>query len=644
MEYYRAVFCAVAFAGVFSSLAGQLVVNSGFEEGVDGKAAGWRIAARYDIGDSAGLNGNRGLHWKNAEPGLSGTWVAQDVKVKSGFIYRFGGWAKCKDIRGVAKDGVKSCVVIIVTVLDAHGKYLGEYYSKRLHGTADWTMLEAKTPRLPPGAAILKVSPFVWHNATGEAWFDEIFVESVESKPIAGLYSSAYRDTAWSGDVRFFAALGVDVAAYPLETLSAEFACSDGAYGTKRIPATSFSASEASVAIPVADLPKGVSAMSFELREKKGRKLLAEETILFTRTDNTPGWKCRIDGANRLIVDGRTFFPFGFYVYNVDDALLDVYRQGPFNTILPYPYLPVERFDLIATRGLKIIATLKDFMPAARYAPCKIETQGDADRGFLRRFGMVKDHPAVIGWYLNDESSVDHLPRLERQYRYVRSLDPDHPAWSVLFQHDQIRSYAGTCDVIGTDPYPINSKPIGQVAEYARDTVKGFFGRPVWMVPQSFAWKWFNPTGDDDACRMPTKAEIRSMTWQAIANGANGIIYYALGTMRTRMKPEEFAASWKGLCEIGEELSNRIPILLADPSPNATGYPAGVSGRAWTKDGMTYLLVANETREPQSATLTLPRRFAKMSGSLDDAHPSLAGDALSLNLPSLGVTMLELEN
>ena len=61
MEYYRAVFCALAFAGVFPSLAGQLVVNSGFEEGVDGKAAGWRIAARYDIGDSAGLNGNRGV-------------------------------------------------------------------------------------------------------------------------------------------------------------------------------------------------------------------------------------------------------------------------------------------------------------------------------------------------------------------------------------------------------------------------------------------------------------------------------------------------------------------------------------------------------------------------------------------------------
>ena len=469
-------------------------------------------------------------------------------------------------------------------------------------------------------------------------------MEPIEAKPISGLVSSAYRDLAWEGEVAFHASLGIDTTATPLDTLTAVFAYSDGGYGTVRVPADAFSPFEASVTLPVAKLPLGTSKVSFELRSKKGGKLVDEVSRTFTRTAEMPPRKAWIDSRRRLIVDGKPFFPFGYYVYNVDKAILDDYTKGPFNCMMPYMYLSTNKFNAIWARGIRIIVSLKDFMPGARHAPIKeIETQGDADRGLMRRIEMVKDHPAVIAWYLNDESSVTHLPRLERQYRIVKEMDPGHPAWSVLFQHDQIRTYVDTCDVIGTDPYPIASKPIGLAAEYARETSAGFFGRTIWQVPQAFAWKWWNENAQADNGRFPTKAECRSMVWQAIANGANGIILYCFGTMRDRMSKAEFEAAWREHCEIGAEVRKLMPILLSDPAPNATGYPVGVSGRAWSHGGAAYLLVVNETREAKSVSLKMPEAFRSAKATLDMSSPKLQGCTLSFSLEPIGATMLRLE-
>ena len=625
---------------------GSLLKNGDFEIGTLPGADGWTMCPHYRVEEGAGRNGSRGLIVENSDPNaMSGEFCGQFVEAKPGFKYRFSGWVKCENVTGHAKDtGIKARVLVLVFVFDAKGKGLGEYYTEFKAGTvSDWTRIEGETPTLPPTAARLQVNPFVWHNATGRAWFDDISIEKIEAVPVRGLYSSSYRDIAWDGFVKFSAVLGIDTAVMPLDVLTAEFVYSTGNYTCKRVPAESFTATLAQATVPVSNLPMGKYPVSFELRRKDGRKLISEVPLMFTRTAAPPKRKVWIDSRNRLIVGGRPFFPLGFYGTKIDEKYISNMDGTPFNCYMPYRYLGTNEFNIAAKHGLWIIANMKDFIPGKGGTPCckVLETNGEADRGLICRFHALKDYPKLLCWYMNDESSVEQIERLARQYRYVRDNDPDHPAWAVLFQHDQVREYMGTCDVVGNDDYPIGLRPIETVSRYARDTVEGFLGGPCWHVPQAINWKHYLKTGNTENFRMPTLEEARSMSWQYIANGGNGLIYYTFERLI-----DEGGRYWENYCTVAHEVKSLEGILLAEPAPNATGYPPLMSGRAWTLDGRTYLLVVNENETPRSADLTLPSRFVSvkaMNTLPSKSRFALSGEKLHVEMGPIDVVMLELD-
>ena len=109
---------------------------------------------------------------------------------------------------------------------------------------------------------------------------------------------------------------------------------------------------------------------------------------------------------------------------------------------------------------------------------------------------------------------------------------------------------------------------------------------------------------------------------------------------------DEGGQFWENYCTVARELKSLENVLLADPTSNATGFPPLMSGRAWTWDGRTYLLVVNESEKPLSADLSLPSRFASVKAM--NTLPSqsrfvLAGDKLHVEMEPIGVVMLKLE-
>ena len=135
------------------------------------------------------------------------------------------------------------------------------------------------------------------------------------------------------------------------------------------------------------------------------------------------------------------------------------------------------------------------------------------------------------------------------------------------------------------------------------------------------------------------------MGWQTVANGANGVIYYCFGTMLARMAPDEFKASWGGLCEVSREMAKFVPVLLAEPAAAPTGFAKGTSGRCWTKGGKTYLLVVNETREKIRTDLTPGASFSSVRPVMgaDECRAEFRDGKLAVGLKPLACAMLELQ-
>ena len=174
---------------------------------------------------------------------------------------------------------------------------------------------------------------------------------------------------------------------------------------------------------------------------------------------------------------------------------------------------------------------------------------------------------------------------------------------------EDIRSHLPSFDVIGSDPYPIcqtGDPPISQVMEHTRITRRGVFGaRAMWQIPQAFDWGAYR-VKDKDKTRPPTFDEMRNMAWQFIAEGANGLIFYAYDSwekMKWRTPPEEM---WGNVCRVGAEVREKFPVFLSDEvAPSVTLITRDASVRAWRKGGDVWLLAVNPTYKPKVVEFAL---------------------------------------
>ena len=101
------------------------------------------------------------------------------------------------------------------------------------------------------------------------------------------------------------------------------------------------------------------------------------------------------------------------------------------------------------------------------------------------------------------------------------------------------------------------------------------------------------------------------MVWQAVAAGADGVLFYALNEMLANRENEgyNFEKSWKITCAVAQELRDREDFLLSvEPAPVLANVPKGVVARAWRSNGKTMLVAVNTTHAPVKGTLTLDGR------------------------------------
>ena len=623
------------------ALCAALVASAAdtFSEDFENGTGRWHLpSAQWRVEDGAGRNGTKGLvleYGKGEKP----EWIEHNemFPVEPGEAYRLEAWARDADFK--AKDRPVS---ISLPIYDAKDKVIrgAGVGTKRVADNIihpdGWYCVSGTSRPLPANAA--KARLYIWakEGSHGKVMFDDFRVTKTAVNPLDQLCCSAYRDEAAEGEVRFSAAYTVNPLKHPAERLHAEVryvALKGNALGATRSAMATIKEGVASVALPVSAFALGTNEVKLALMD--GNEVLGESVSTFARLERMPSRKVYFDEHKRTIVDGKPFFPLGMFWDDVNAKDLAVYTNAAvFNCLLPYKRPDTARMDLCVAAGVKVIYPICGFyeLQAGTNVQRAAEYTAKYVDGLVDRF---RSHPAMLAWYLADEIPVPYADLLSARNRMCREKDPDHPTYVVLNGLSKVRPLLMGYDCVGQDPYPIgcphSKSEISSALRAAIGTRQMMYdSRAVWQVPQAFDWAYYASKTvewrDKPGMRMPTREEMRSMTWQAIAGGANGIVYYYFEDVYRRGKtPEENARRWADLCAVAREVKDKEAVLLSEPGPGVEDVPKGIACRTWkTSDGKVHLLACNTTR-------------AAVKGSV-----RVSGRECRIDLPPIGVVMREL--
>jgi hypothetical protein len=188
--------------------------------------------------------------------------------------------------------------------------------------------------------------------------------------------------------------------------------------------------------------------------------------------------------------------------------------------------------DAAAKAGLRTMPWLREL---SHFKPDQLDKQ----KRLQEIITKLKDRPGLGVWKGADEPEWGKIAPEDCRnvYDLIRKTDPNHPVWIVQAPRgtvDSLKPYISVYDIGGTDIYPISyppgthslfaNKEISMVGDYAqrmRDVHGG--QKPFWMTLQ-IAWSGVSKPGK--TLRMPTFAQERFMTYQAIINGASGLVYF----------------------------------------------------------------------------------------------------------------------
>ena len=210
-------------------------------------------------------------------------------------------------------------------------------------------------------------------------------------------------------------------------------------------------------------------------------------------------------------------------------------------------------------------------------------------RGIVEQF---RGDSALLFWETEDEPAFTWKslkPRVSPEriiatHDFVRGIDPSHPLYlnhAPLNLESTLRKYNGGAEIIATDIYPVIppgiremyalwptgrqgdflNATISQVGEYT-DKMRGVAGpdRTVFMVLQAFAWEDLRDKDRNPAMVLyPDRTQLKSMAYQAIIHGADGLLYWGLAS-----NPPATPV-WNDLRAVLSELAQIAPELAGPP-------------------------------------------------------------------------------
>ena len=620
----RCIFALLSIGSVGMVLAdssANVVRNPGFETvSADGVAENWhKPCPVFSYVKGEGRNGSCALKFSK-ERGSPHKFPSQIVKVESGKRYYISAWVRTKNVRGRGPGAQ-----LWITCMNDKGETVRgtSDKSKGVFGTVnEWQKISVCTV-IPSNAVTCLIAPHISINRTGTVWFDDVSCVPEELPVLGALTSGVYRDMAVQGEAVFSAPVTCPdgMLAERKMKLFFDVPGMDGSIGAH---AAKIEEGIARIKVDVSTLPPGKSKMSLRLVDGNGN-VVESRSMVFNRVKKMPKRKVYLDADRRFVVDEKPFYPVGVYISKfTEQAYLDI-SNSPFNCVLCYRRPTMEEMDRFHAAGKKVIYSIKGVYLGLNSCPTEIVDKKTEREWVGNTVRNVKNHPALLAWYLCDELSPVWVETMRERYELMKRLDRNHPTFVVLCHFKHLREYVGTYDILGTDSYPIGvGKPgvtIARVGEMTRETCLSAMGKTVLQVPQIFDWsiqEKKRATG-----RAPTEAEVKNMVWQCVLAGANGVCAFSYSAMRTMEKKNPFEKHWAEVCRAYEEFARYTPMFLsAEKAPKVSGNPDGVMVRAFRHEGKDWLVALNAGHEPIDFSI-----------SVGDREP------VQISLPALGVDL-----
>ena len=334
-------------------------------------------------------------------------------------------------------------------------------------------------------------------------------------------------------------------------------------------------------------LSAGVYDVRAMLLDRGGKVLFDQPPYRVVKVSSNAGafLKAWIDDRNRAhFGDGQPHFVIGIYdtsrysnVATTYEPAIDEISQASINMMINYfitnaPISAVDAYtEALQKKGIFLLPTVSNFYQDNRAYPKGLAAKLNVtsqDEFVARYANAFASNRTVAGYYVQDEPTIDKVPRTFHQYQLIKDNDAAGFNLAVLDRPHDVPSWKDAVDVVGVDPYPLwlpVDNYIGEVGDWTRMAVNAVHGsRPVWTVIQFFQ--------ADAMSTWPTEQQLHDMSWMAIAEGASGVFLLVARHARTRMGAESSATcgALELACQCEQRDQDLEPLLLSPTRKSLT--------------------------------------------------------------------------
>ena len=251
--------------------------------------------------------------------------------------------------------------------------------------------------------------------------------------------------------------------------------------------------------------------------------------------------------------------------------------------------------------------------------------------GFAKSVPFYDKHVDFLAYALHEPDKYPKgIKYATKMWEIVLANGHRRPVIHRLTSPGAAAAFSKVGDGVMQECWPLPNRPLAQVAKYIDHAYKMMdYKKPVWFCQQAYSWELYGrhyykrlPEGktkqdvlislkDSGFVFRPTPAEMRAMTYLALAHNARGILWHSYSVSSKRLSsivdfPEEYAA----LEKLAGEIRYLSAMLVApETSVQVKVEPEGLGLHMKTKsfDGRIYIIAVNPNEHlPIAPVFKLP--------------------------------------